>query len=195
MAKIHTRPTQEDAMAALRVLLAFAGDDPNREGLLETPSRVSRAYTEWFRGYDQNPQEFLKKNFEEIDGYSDIVLMRDIEFVSTCEHHMAPIIGKAHIAYLPNKKIVGLSKLVRVVDAFARRLQVQERMTNQIATAIETGLDARGVAVMIEAEHYCMRTRGVNRTGVTTLTKTLRGEFSTGAPRQEIISLLQGASR
>ena len=186
------QPTNTQAEEAVRVLIEFAGENANREGLLETPARVARAYGEWFRGYKEDPQKFLTKTFEDVDGYDDIVLLRNIELVSTCEHHMAPIIGKVHVAYLPNKRIVGLSKIVRVVDALARRLQVQERLTSEIATTIEDGLNARGVAVMIEAEHFCMRTRGVSRSNVTTLTKTLRGEFRKPDQRAEVLRLLQG---
>lgn len=184
------RPTQSDAEEAIRTLLEFAGDDPLREGLLETPARVARAYGEWFNGYKSDPQSFLSKTFEEVEGYNDIVCLRDIDLISTCEHHMAPIIGKVHVAYLPDKRIVGLSKLVRVVDGFARRLQVQERLTNEIATALENGLECRGVAVMIEAEHFCMRTRGVTQSGVMTITKSLRGEFASGDARKEITDIL-----
>lgn len=186
------RPTAQDAEAALRTLIEYAGDDAAREGVLETPSRVVRAYGEWFAGYKQDPEDYLLKTFDEVEGYDDIVLLRDIDLVSTCEHHMAPIIGKAHIAYLPDRRIVGLSKIVRVVDALARRLQVQERLTKQIAAAIETGLKPRGVAVVIEAEHFCMRTRGVRREGVMTTTKTLTGAFHHQPERSEVLSLLLG---
>lgn len=186
------RPTQSEAEDALRVLLDFAGEDSTREGLIETPARVARAYGEWFRGYKENPLEYLQKTFKEVEGYNDLVMLRDIELVSTCEHHMAPIIGKVHVAYMPNNRIVGLSKIVRVVDALARRLQVQERLTSEIANTIQTGLSAKGVAVMVEAEHFCMRTRGVSRSGVMTTTKTLLGEFNQPNARAEVMRLLMG---
>ncbi len=186
------RPTQSEAEDALRVLLDFAGEDSTREGLVETPTRVARAYGEWFRGYKEDPISYLKKTFEEVEGYNEIVMLRNIELFSTCEHHMAPIIGKVHVAYLPNNKIVGLSKIVRVVDALARRLQVQERLTSEIAHTIQDGLSAKGVAVLIEAEHFCMRTRGVSHSGVMTTTKTLLGDFNKPAARAEVMQLLMG---
>lgn len=184
------RPTAEDAQDAIRTLIEFAGDDALREGVLDTPARVARAYGEWFSGYKTDPEEYLLKTFDEVEGYDDVVMLRDIDLVSTCEHHMAPIIGKAHIAYLPDRRIVGLSKIVRVVDGLARRLQVQERLTQQIAKTIENGLKPRGVAVVIEAEHFCMRTRGVRREGVITTTKTFTGAFHHQPERSEILSLL-----
>lgn len=184
------RPTQSEAEDALRVLLDFAGEDSTREGLIETPARVARAYGEWFRGYKENPLEYLQKTFKEVEGYNDLVMLRDIELVSTCEHHMAPIIGKVHVAYMPNNRIVGLSKIVRVVDALARRLQVQERLTSEIASTINEGLSAKGVAVVIEAEHFCMRTRGVCRSGIMTTTKTLLGDFNLPSARAEVMQLL-----
>lgn len=184
------RPSVEQAQAAIRTLIEFAGDDSSREGVIETPARVARAYREWFAGYTQDPEDYLMKTFDEVDGYDDVVVLKDIDFVSTCEHHMAPIIGKVHIAYLPDRRIVGLSKIVRVVDALARRLQVQERLTKQIANTIEAGLKPRGVAVAIEAEHFCMRTRGVNRAGVITTTKTLTGAFHHQPDRSEVLKLL-----
>ena len=186
------RPTQSEAEDALRVLLDFAGEDATREGLIETPARVARAYGEWFRGYKEDPIAYLQKTFEEVEGYDDIVMLRNIDLVSTCEHHMAPIIGKVHVAYLPQNKIVGLSKIVRVVDALARRLQVQERLTSEIATTIQEGLSAKGVAVLVEAEHFCMRTRGVSRSGVITTTKTLLGDFNEPTSRAEVMQLLLG---
>lgn len=189
------KPTKTEAEEAIRVLLEYAGEDPMREGLVETPDRVTRAYGEWFKGYAQDPMIHLKKTFEEIESYDDVVLVRDIDLVSMCEHHMAPIIGKVHVAYLPNKRVVGLSKIVRVVDAFAKRLQVQERLTAEIADTIYEGLDARAVAVLVEAEHFCMRTRGVAREGVVTVTKALRGEYAQGPARQEVLSLIQGTHR
>ena len=164
------RPSQKEAEDAVRVLLRWAGDDPQREGLLDTPARVAKAYRELFAGYDQNPEDVLGRTFEEVAGYDDIVLVRDIPFFSHCEHHMVPIIGKAHVAYLPNGRVLGLSKIARVIEIFGRRLQTQEAMTAQIANAIDDTLRPRGVAVMIDAEHMCMAMRGVQKQGASTLT-------------------------
>ncbi|ODN69795.1 GTP cyclohydrolase I FolE [Methylobrevis pamukkalensis] len=172
-----TRPTREEAEAAVRVLIAWAGDDPDREGLLDTPKRVAKAYGELFGGYDQNAPKMLERVFEEVGGYDDMILVRDIPFFSHCEHHMVPFIGKAHIGYYPNEGVVGLSKLARVVDAYARRLQTQENLTAQIVGAIDETLRPRGVAVMIEAEHQCMTMRGVQKHGVSTLTTQFTGVF------------------
>lgn len=171
------RPSREEAEAAVRTLLLWAGDDPSREGLLDTPKRVAKAYGELFSGYDVDPSHVLGRTFEEVGGYDDLVLVRDISFHSHCEHHMVPIIGKAHIGYLPEGKVVGLSKLARVVEAFARRLQTQETMTAQIAGLIDEVLRPRGVAVLIEAEHMCMAMRGIRKSGSTTLTTTFTGAF------------------
>ncbi|MEH3124242.1 GTP cyclohydrolase I FolE [Agrobacterium cavarae] len=171
------RPTQAEAEDAVRVLLSWAGDDPTREGLLDTPKRVAKAYRELFSGYDLDAKDVLGTFFEEVGGYDDIILVRDIPFFSHCEHHMVPIIGKAHVAYLPNGRVLGLSKIARVVEIFGRRLQTQETMTAQIASAIETTLKPRGVAVMIDAEHMCMSMRGVQKQGSTTLTTSFTGEF------------------
>ncbi|HET7413311.1 MAG TPA: GTP cyclohydrolase I FolE [Pararhizobium sp.] len=171
------RPTQAEAEEAVRTLLRWAGDDPNREGLAETPKRVANAYRELFSGYGQDVGEILGRTFEEVAGYDDIVLVKDIPFHSHCEHHMVPIIGKAHVAYLPDHKVLGLSKIARVVDVFARRLQTQEAMTAQIAGAIDEVLRPRGVAVMIEAEHLCMSMRGIQKEGSTTLTTRFTGAF------------------
>lgn len=171
------RPSREDAEAAVRTLLLWAGDDPGREGLLDTPKRVAKAYGELFSGYDIDPSDALGRTFEEVGGYDDLVLVKDIAFHSHCEHHMVPIIGKAHIGYLPDGKVVGLSKLARVVEAFARRLQTQETMTAQIAGLIDEVLRPRGVAVLIEAEHMCMAMRGIKKSGSTTLTTTFTGAF------------------
>ena len=173
----HGRPTQQEAEEAVRVLLRWAGDDPSREGLLDTPSRVAKAYRELFGGYDLAPEDVLGRTFEEVAGYDDMVLVKDIPFNSHCEHHMVPIIGKAHIAYLPDGKVLGLSKMARVVEIFARRLQTQETMTAQIARSIDETLRPRGVAVMVEAEHMCMAMRGVQKQGSTTLTSTFTGAF------------------
>ena len=171
------RPTQEEAEAAVRTLIRWAGDDPNRDGLADTPQRVVRAYREFFKGYGQDPVEILSRTFEETAGYDDIVLIRDIEVASHCEHHMVPFVGKAHVAYFPTGRIVGLSKIARVVEVFARRLQTQETMTAQIAEAIETALKPRGVAVMIDAVHQCMSLRGVQKPNVSTITTQFTGEF------------------
>lgn len=171
------RPSKEQAEEAVRTLLRWAGDNPAREGLLDTPSRVVRAYGEWFRGYEEDPREMLQRTFEEVEGYDEMVLLKDIRFESYCEHHMAPIIGKAHVAYVPTDRVVGISKLARTVDAFAKRLQVQEKMTAQIANAIDETLRPRGVAVVLEGEHHCMCTRGVNKNGVTMVTSAMRGDF------------------
>lgn len=171
------RPSREEAEAAVRTLLLWAGDDPGREGLLDTPKRVAKAYGELFSGYEVDPSDVLGRTFEEVGGYDDLVLVKDIAFHSHCEHHMVPIIGKAHIGYLPDGKVVGLSKLARVVEAFARRLQTQETMTAQIAGLIDEVLRPRGVAVLIEAEHMCMAMRGIRKSGSTTLTTTFTGAF------------------
>ncbi len=171
------RPTREEAEAAVRTLLLWAGDDPSREGLVDTPKRVVKAYGELFAGYQVDPSEALGRTFEEVGGYDDLVLVKDISFHSHCEHHMVPIVGKAHIGYLPDGRVVGLSKLARVVEAFASRLQTQETMTAQIAGLIDEVLRPRGVAVLIEAEHMCMAMRGIRKTGSTTLTTTFTGAF------------------
>ncbi|WEX07580.1 GTP cyclohydrolase I FolE [Chelativorans sp. AA-79] len=178
------RPSREEAEAAVRTLLRWAGDDPDREGLRETPARVAKAYQELFGGYDLCPAEELGRTFEEVAGYDDMVLVKDIPFHSHCEHHMVPIIGKAHIAYLPDGKVVGLSKIARVVDIFARRLQTQEAMTAQIASTIQDVLKPLGAAVMIEAEHMCMAMRGIRKQGSTTLTTTFTGRFKTQPEEQ-----------
>lgn len=171
------RPSQTEAEEAVRTLLRWAGDDPAREGLLDTPARVAKAYGELFSGYDDDVDEILGRTFEEVAGYDDIVLVRDIPFFSHCEHHMVPIIGKASVAYLPDKRVLGLSKIARVVEAYARRLQTQEKMTAQISEAIDRTLKPRGVAVMIEAEHMCMSMRGIKKQGSTTLTTSFTGKF------------------
>ena len=172
------RPTQEEAEAAVRTLIAWAGDNPNREGLVETPGRVARAYREFYSGYEQNAADILDKTFRDVSGYDDIVLLRDIPFHSHCEHHMVPFVGKAHIAYLPSDGVVGLSKLARLVEVFARRLQTQEAMTAQIIDALNESLDPRGAAVMLEAEHMCMSMRGVRAHDVTTVTHRFTGVFA-----------------
>jgi len=171
------RPTQEEAEAAVRTLLAWAGDDPSREGLLDTPRRVVNAYREFFKGYEEDPSEALSRTFTDVGGYDDIVMLRDIEFNSHCEHHIVPFIGRAHVAYLPTHAVVGISKLARVVEIYARRLQTQETMTAQIANSIDASLGPRGVAVLIEAVHQCMSLRGVNKRNVATITTQFTGEF------------------
>jgi GTP cyclohydrolase I len=171
------RPGRDEIEAAVRVLIAAAGDDPAREGLVETPARVARAYAEWFAGYGTDPAALLGRTFGESDGYDETILLRDIPLVSTCEHHLAPITGKAHVAYRPAGPVVGISKLSRLVEAYARRLQLQERLTVQIARTLESALRPKGVAVVIEANHGCMSTRGVNQHGVSMVTKCWLGEF------------------
>jgi len=190
--KIDTnRPTREEAEAAVRTLLRWAGDDPGREGLRDTPARVARAFEDWFSGYDEDPEEYLKRTFEEVEGYDDMIVLKDIRFESHCEHHLAPIIGKVHIGYLPNNKVVGISKLARVVDVFARRLQVQETMNAQIADCIQRVLEPKGVAVVIEATHQCMTTRGVHKPGVTMVTSTVHGHFRTNpTTRREFLHVI-----
>jgi len=178
------RPTQEEAEAAVRTLLAWAGDDPNREGLLDTPRRVAKAFKEYFSGYHDDPADVLSRTFEDVGGYDDIVMLRDIEFNSHCEHHIAPFVGRAHVAYLPTKSVVGISKLARVVEIFARRLQTQETMTAQIAHAIRDALEPRGVAVMLEAVHTCMSMRGIGKRNVATITTQFVGEFKTNPVMQ-----------
>ena len=171
------KPTQEEAEAAVRTLLLWAGDDPSREGLAETPRRVAKAYKEFYKGYPEDPHHILDRVFEEVEDYRDMVLVRDIPFYSHCEHHMVPFVGKAHIGYYPSKGVVGLSKLARIVDVFARRLQTQETMTAQIADVIEAALEPRGVAILVEAEHMCMSMRGVQKQGSSTMTTQYRGLF------------------
>ena len=173
------RPTQEEAEAAVRVLLAWAGDNPDREGLLDTPRRVTKAFREYFSGYDEDPAEALSRTFEDVGGYDDIVMLRDIEFNSHCEHHIAPFVGRVHIAYLPTKAVVGISKLARVVEIYARRLQTQETMTAQIGNAITSALNPRGAAVLVEAVHTCMSMRGVGKRNVATITTHFTGELKT----------------
>ncbi len=171
------RPSEEEAMAAVRTLIAWAGDDPDREGLKDTPKRVIKAFREFFSGYDEDPRQALSRTFEDVGGYDDIVMLRDIEFASHCEHHMVPFIGRCHIAYLPDDRVVGISKLARVLDIFAKRLQTQETMTAQIAHAINEQLKPRGVAVYIEAVHMCMSLRGVEKRNVATVTTEFLGAF------------------
>jgi len=171
------RPTTAEAEDAVRTLLRWAGDDPSREGLLDTPGRVTRAYRQWFRGYEEDPVAMLQRTFEEVEGYDEMVVLRDIRFESYCEHHLAPIIGKAHVGYIPTDRVVGISKLARLTDAFAKRMQVQEKLTAQIANTLMTVLKPRGVAVVMEGEHHCMSTRGVHKHGVSMVTSTMLGSF------------------
>ncbi|KGI76676.1 GTP cyclohydrolase I FolE [Oleiagrimonas soli] len=173
----NTDVTREQAEEAVRVLLRWAGEDPSREGLLDTPKRVVKAYGDWFSGYTEDPGEYLRRTFEEVEGYDELVVLRGIEFESHCEHHMAPIIGRAHVGYLPDKKVVGISKLARVVDGYARRFQVQEKLTAQIANCIQETLQPRGVGVVIDASHECMTTRGVHKRGVSMVTSQMLGTF------------------
>ena len=187
----NQKPSREEAEAAVRTLIAWAGDDPSREGLLETPKRVVKSYEEFYEGYDKDPKEILSKVFEEIEGYDEIVLVKDIPLQSHCEHHMVPIIGKAHVAYLPDQRVGGLSKLARVVDMFGKRLQTQETMTAQIADTINDVLQPKGVAVVIDAEHQCMSSRGVNKHGSSTITSRMIGVFRENQKsRMEFLNLI-----
>jgi len=185
------KPSRAEAQAAVRTLLRWAGDDPDREGLKATPDRVVRSYEEFFSGYDQDPEEILARTFEEIAGYDDMVVLRGIRFESYCEHHMVPIIGIAHIGYLPNDRVVGISKLARVLEIFSKRLQIQEKMTAEIANTIDRVLKPQGVAVVIEGEHQCMTTRGVHRPGVNMVTSQMMGVFRDNeATRKEFLSII-----
>lgn len=187
------RPSEAEVEAAVRVLLRWTGDNPDREGLIDTPRRVMKAYREMFGGYDLSPEEELGRTFEEVAGYDDLVVVRDIQFFSHCEHHMVPILGKAHVGYLPDGKVVGLSKIARVVDIFAHRLQTQEAMTAQIASVIQDVLNPRGVAVIIEAEHMCMAMRGIRKLGSTTMTSTFTGSFK-DSPEEQVrfVTMVRG---
>lgn len=189
------RPTQEEAEAAVRTLIAWAGDDPTREGLLDTPKRVVKAYAELFGGYGQNPADSLERVFEEVQGYDDMVVVRDIPYFSHCEHHMVPFVGKAHIAYYPSNGVVGLSKIARVVDVFAKRLQTQEALTAQITEAIDDNLKPRGVAVMLDGEHMCMSMRGIQKQGVSTVTTQFTGVFRDDPQEQvRFLTLVRAAA-
>ena len=182
------RPNRKQA---IETLLRWAGDNPAREGLLDTPKRVALAYEDWFRGYSEDPIKFLQRTFEEVEGYDELIVLRDITFESHCEHHMAPIIGVAHVGYLPDKKVVGISKLARVVETFARRLQVQEKLTAQIANCIESVLKPRGVGVVIDAVHQCMTTRGIHKSGVSMVTSQMLGTFRKDArTRAEFLQMI-----
>jgi GTP cyclohydrolase I len=195
LATAPARPSREEAEAAVRTLLRWAGDDPDREGLAGTPDRVVRSYEEFFAGYDQDPRDMLQRTFEEVEGYDEVVVLRDIRLESHCEHHMVPIIGRAHVAYLPHRRVVGISKLARVVDAYACRLQIQEKLTAQIANTIQQVLEPRGVAVVIEAAHQCMTTRGVHKLGVTMVTSRMLGAFRDDpTTRREVLSMIGSGS-
>ncbi len=186
-----TKPSRDEAEKAVHTLLRWAGDDPSREGLLDTPKRVAKAFEDWFSGYAQDPEDYLKRTFEEVEGYDDMVILKDIRFESHCEHHLAPIIGRAHVGYLPTNRVVGISKLARVVEAYARRLQMQEKMNAQIANTIQKVLQPKGVAVVIEAAHQCMTTRGVHKTGVTMVTSSMIGAFRDNSDtRREFLNII-----
>lgn len=186
-----SRPSREEAEQAVRTLLSWVGDDPDREGLRATPGRVAKAYEEWFAGYKEDPVEFLRRTFYEVDGYDEMIVLRDITFESHCEHHMAPIIGKVQVGYLPDRKVVGISKLARVVETFAKRLQVQETMTAQIANCINDVLKPKGVGVVVEGVHQCMTTRGIHKPGVAMITSQLLGDFrSDPRTRAEFLNII-----
>jgi GTP cyclohydrolase I len=188
-----TRPSRKQAEEAVNTLLLWAGEDPRREGLIDTPKRVALAYEDWFSGYKDDPVRYLRRTFEEVDGYDEMIVLRNIEFESHCEHHMAPIIGRAHIGYLPDTKVIGISKLARVVEAFARRFQVQEKMTAQIANCIEDVLKPKGVGVVIEAVHQCMTTRGIHKSDVSMVTSQMVGAFRRDArTRAEFLRMIDG---
>jgi GTP cyclohydrolase I len=188
------RPSRDEAQRAVETLIRWAGDDPLREGLAGTPERVVKSFEEFFEGYAVDPLDLLERTFEEVEGYDEMVLLRDIRFESHCEHHMAPIIGRAHVAYMPDNRVVGISKLARVVEAYARRLQIQEKMTAQIANTINEVLNPKGVAVVIEATHHCMTTRGVHKPGTSMVTSRMLGMFRTNAStRREFLSLVGSA--
>lgn len=190
--KRAVRPSRRQAEDAVSTLLRWAGENPQREGLVDTPRRVVQAYEDWFSGYQTDPMTFLERTFEEVEGYDEMIVLRGIDFESHCEHHMAPIIGKAHVGYLPNSKVVGISKLARVVDSFARRFQVQEKMTAQIAQCIETVLKPKGVGVVVDAVHQCMTTRGVHKTGVSMVTSQMLGTFRKDArTRAEFLRMIE----
>src|SRR5690349_4826761 len=189
--KAAPKPSRQEAEQAIHTLLRWAGDDPSREGLADTPARVAKAFEEWFSGYGQDPEEYLTRTFEEIEGYDDMVILRDIRFESHCEHHLAPIIGRVHVGYLPTSRVVGISKLARVVEGYARRLQVQEKLTAQIAGCIDEVLKPRGVGVVVDASHECMTTRGVHKRAVSLVTSRMIGTFRSDArTRSEFLSFI-----
>ena len=186
-----SKPTREQAEKAVKTLIEWAGDDPTREGLVETPKRVAKAYEQFFEGYDLDPEEILRKTFEEVEGYDEMVIVKDIRLESHCEHHIVPILGKAHSGYIPNNRVVGISKLARIVDVFGKRLQTQETMTSQIANVIQKVLDPKGVAVVIDASHQCMTTRGVHKPESSTVTSAMKGIFKENAvTRNEFLSFV-----
>jgi GTP cyclohydrolase I len=194
MSDIIKKPSKEQAMEAVKTLLAYAGDNPEREGLLDTPKRVVEAYEEWFEGYAEDPSEVLSKTFGETDGYDEMVLLKNMRFVSHCEHHMAPIIGKAHVAYIPTDRVVGISKIARLVDIYAKRLQTQERMTSEVCNALERALKPKGIAVIIDSKHQCMTTRGVNKHETTTITSKMTGLFkSDPRTRSEFMEMVSSS--
>ena len=193
--KKNKKPSRIEAEAAVRTLLTWAGEDAKREGLKDTPKRVVKAYEDWFSGYNEDPKEVLKKTFSELDGYDEIIMLRDIRIESHCEHHIAPFIGSAHVAYLPKKRVVGISKIARITKIFSKRMQVQEKLTAQIANCIQEVLKPRGVAVVIEAQHQCMTTRGINTPGISMVTSQLLGKFRTDAStRREFYSMINQGS-
>lgn len=189
--KAEGKVSREEAEAAVRVLLRYSGEDPNREGLLETPARVVKAFDEYFEGYRQDPYQILQKTFEETDGYDEMVVLKGVQFASHCEHHMAPIVGRAHIGYLPDRRVVGISKLARIVEVYARRLQIQEKMTSQIADTLNTVIQPRGVGVVVEAVHHCMTTRGIHKSGVLMVTSRMLGSFRADPKtRREFLNMI-----
>ena len=191
-----TKPSRDEALKAVKTLIEWAGDDPSREGLIETPDRVIRAYKEFFAGYEEDPEQVLEKTFEEVEGYDDAVIVRDIRVESHCEHHMVPILGVAHVGYIPNKRVVGISKLARIVDIFGKRLQTQETMTAQIADTIQRVLEPKGVAVVIDAGHQCMSTRGIHKTESSTITSRMLGIFRDKAEtRAEFMNLINSPKK
>ncbi len=193
--KQNKKPSRAEAESAVKTLLAWAGEDIKREGLKDTPKRVIKAYEDWFSGYNEDPKEVLKKTFSELDGYDEIIMLRDIRIESHCEHHIAPFIGSAHVAYLPKKRVVGISKLARITKIFSKRMQVQEKLTAQIANCIQEVLKPRGVAVVVEAQHQCMTTRGINAPGISMVTSQLLGKFRTDAStRREFYSMIHQGS-
>ncbi|MEO6519101.1 MAG: GTP cyclohydrolase I FolE [Pseudoxanthomonas sp.] len=195
MSSATDKPTKDQAEAAVRTLLAWAGEDPTREGLLDTPKRVVEAYGDWYSGYNEDPREFLERTFKEVAGYDEMIVLRDIEFESHCEHHMAPIIGRAHVGYLPDGKVVGISKLARVVETYARRFQVQEKMTAQIAACIQDVLQPLGVGVVVEGVHECMTTRGIHKRGVSMITSKMLGSFREDArTRAEFLRFIEAGN-
>ena len=193
--KKNTKPTRQEAEAAVKTLLSFVGEDANRSGLLETPKRVVKAYEDWFSGYNDDPKQVLSKTFDELEGYDEIIMLRDIRIESHCEHHIAPFIGSAHVAYLPNKRVVGISKLARITRIYMKRMQIQEKLTAQIANCIQDVLKPKGVAVVVEAQHQCMTTRGIGTPGISMVTSQLLGKFRTdSSTRREFYSMISQGS-